>query len=177
MAEYAHIYPQQWHSRLSKWGESITSIRYRKKNLRKAWWLYHSDHGRKAPDGKDHGGSIWFVSVKLDRPNAQNPNGYFKQWSLPWWEWFTTIADSWKITIQLLRLGIGWRTRWSVSFIHWGQSESGNSETWWSFELGFRWNQQVKRCYQLCQMDEFGQDGTWDNYLKIGETGASLSWV
>jgi hypothetical protein len=132
-----------------------------------------TDHGRKAPDGKDHGGQsdrereTWIVT------NAQNLNGYFKNEKPAMVDILPTIARFMEIDIPITSLreldGVPMIGELSIGQVKAEIQEDVVILTWLPMEST------GKVSISYAKMDEFGQDGTVDNYLKIGETELALA--
>jgi len=155
-------------------GRIYKSIRYREEKFGEDWMIIiTTDHGRKAPDGKDHGGQsdrereTWIVT------NAQNPNGYFKNEKPAMVDILPTIARFMEIDIPITALreldGVPMIGELSIGQVKAEIQEDVVILTWLPMEST------GKVSISYAKMDEFGQDGTVDNYLKIGETELALA--
>jgi predicted AlkP superfamily pyrophosphatase or phosphodiesterase len=155
-------------------GRIYKSIRYREEKFGEDWMIIiTTDHGRKAPDGKDHGGQsdrereTWIVT------NAQNLNGYFKNEKPAMVDILPTIARFMEIDIPITSLreldGVPMIGELSIGQVKAEIQEDVVILTWLPMEST------GKVSISYAKMDEFGQDGTVDNYLKIGETELALA--
>jgi predicted AlkP superfamily pyrophosphatase or phosphodiesterase len=155
-------------------GRIYKSIRYREEKFGEDWMIIiTTDHGRKAPDGKDHGGQsdrereTWIVT------NAQNLNEYFKNEKPAMVDILPTIARFMEIDIPITALreldGVPMIGELSIGQVKAEIQEDVVILTWLPMEST------GKVSISYAKMDEFGQDGTVDNYLKIGETELALA--
>jgi predicted AlkP superfamily pyrophosphatase or phosphodiesterase len=155
-------------------GRIYKSIRYREEKFGEDWMIIiTTDHGRKAPDGKDHGGQsdrereTWIVT------NAQNLNEYFKNEKPAMVDILPTIARFMEIDIPITSLreldGVPMIGELSIGQVKAEIQEDVVILTWLPMEST------GKVSISYAKMDEFGQDGTVDNYLKIGETELALA--
>lgn len=155
-------------------GRIFESIRYRQEKLGEDWLiLVTTDHGRKAEDGKDHGGQsdrereTWIVT------NAQNLNEYFKNEKPAMVDILPTISRFMELDIPntaLMELdGVSMIGEISIGQVKAEIQEEEVILTWLPMEsIG-----NVSISY--AKTDQFGQDRVVDNYLKIGETELVLA--
>jgi predicted AlkP superfamily pyrophosphatase or phosphodiesterase len=155
-------------------GRIYESIRYREEKYGEDWMLIiTTDHGRKAEDGRDHGGQsdrereIWMVT------NVKHTNNYFKKQTPAMVDILPTIARFLEVEIPIDALKeldgvpmigeisiaqVKAETQGEVVILSWLPMESTG-----------------KVSISYAKLDEFGQDGIVDNYLKIGETQLALA--
>jgi predicted AlkP superfamily pyrophosphatase or phosphodiesterase len=150
-------------------GRIYESIRYREEKFGEDWLIIvTTDHGRKAEDGKDHGGQsdrereIWMVT------NAKHLNDYFKKQNPAMVDIFPTIARFLHVEIQTAALreldGVPMIGQISIAQV---KAETQGEEvilSWLPMESAGR----VMISY--AEKDQFKEMGIADNYLEIGET-------
>ena len=150
-------------------GRIYESIRYREEKFGEDWLIIvTTDHGRKAEDGKDHGGQsdrereIWMVT------NAKHLNNYFKNQNPAMVDIFPTIARFLDVEIQTAALreldGVPMIGQISIAQV---KAETQGEEvilSWLPMESAGR----VMISY--AEKDQFKEMGIADNYLEIGET-------
>ncbi len=150
-------------------GRIYESIRYREEKFGEDWLiLVTTDHGRKAPDGKDHGGQsdrereIWMVT------NAKNLNEYFKNEKPAMVDILPSIARFMELEIpnEVLRELDGVPMIGEISIAQVKAKIQGEEVilNWFPMEST------GKVSISYAETDQFRQDGIVDNYLKIGET-------
>jgi predicted AlkP superfamily pyrophosphatase or phosphodiesterase len=150
-------------------GRIYESIRYREEKFGEDWMIIvTTDHGRKAEDGKDHGGQsdrereIWMVT------NAKHLNNYFKKQNPAMVDIFPTIARFLDLEIQTDALreldGVPMIGDISIAQV---KAEAQGEEvilSWLPMESAGR----VMISY--AETDHFRKMGIVDNYFEIGET-------
>jgi hypothetical protein len=155
-------------------GRIFESIRYRQEKLGEDWLiLVTTDHGRKAEDGKDHGGQsdrereTWIVT------NAQNLNEYLKNEKPAMVDILPTISRFMELDIPNSALreldGVSMIGEISIGQVKAEIQEDEVILTWLPMES----TGNVSISY--AKTDQFGQDRVVDNYLKIGETELVLA--
>jgi predicted AlkP superfamily pyrophosphatase or phosphodiesterase len=155
-------------------GRIYESIRYREEKYGEEWMIIvTTDHGRKTEDGKDHGGQsdrereIWMVT------NAQNLNEYFKNEKPAMVDILPTIARFMEIDIPITALreldGVPMTGEISIAQVKAETQGEVVILSWLPMEST------GKVSISYAKLDEFGQDGIVDNYLKIGETQLALA--
>jgi arylsulfatase A-like enzyme len=132
-----------------------------------------TDHGRKAPDGKDHGGQsdrereTWIVT------NAQYLNEYFKNEQPAMVDILPTIVRFMDLDVPNAALreldGVSMIGELSIGQVKAEIQEEEVVLTWLPMES----TGNVSISY--AKTDQFGQDGIVDNYLKIGDTELALA--
>jgi predicted AlkP superfamily pyrophosphatase or phosphodiesterase len=155
-------------------GRIYESIRFREEKFGEDWMIIiTTDHGRKAPDGKDHGGQsdrereTWIVT------NAQYLNEYFKNEQPAMVDILPTIVRFMDVDVPNAALreldGVSMIGELSIGQVKAEIQEEEVVLTWLPMES----TGNVSISY--AKTDQFGQDGIVDNYLKIGDTELALA--
>jgi hypothetical protein len=155
-------------------GRIYESIRFREEKFGEDWMIIiTTDHGRKAPDGKDHGGQsdrereTWIVT------NAQYLNEYFKNEQPAMVDILPTIVRFMDLDVPNAALreldGVSMIGELSIGQVKAEIQEEEVVLTWLPMES----TGNVSISY--AKTDQFGQDGIVDNYLKIGDTELALA--
>lgn len=155
-------------------GRIYESIRFREEKFGEDWMIIiTTDHGRKAPDGKDHGGQsdrereTWIVT------NAQHLNEYFKNEQPAMVDILPTIVRFMDVDVPNAVLreldGVSMIGELSIGQVKAEIQEEEVVLTWLPMES----TGNVSISY--AKTDQFGQDGIVDNYLKIGDTELALA--
>jgi len=155
-------------------GRIYESIRFREEKFGEDWMIIiTTDHGRKAPDGKDHGGQsdrereTWIVT------NAQYLNEYFKNEQPAMVDILPTIVRFMDLDVPNAALreldGVSMIGELSIGQVKAEIQEEEVVLTWLPMES----TGNVSISY--AKTDQFGQDGIVDNYLKIGDTELVLA--
>lgn len=155
-------------------GRIYESIRFREEKFGEDWMIIiTTDHGRKAPDGKDHGGQsdrereTWIVT------NAQHLNEYFKNEQPAMVDILPTIVRFMDVDVPNAALreldGVSMIGELSIGQVKAEIQEEEVVLTWLPMES----TGNVSISY--AKTDQFGQDGIVDNYLKIGDTELALA--
>jgi predicted AlkP superfamily pyrophosphatase or phosphodiesterase len=155
-------------------GRIYESIRYREEKFGEDWLIIiTTDHGRKAEDGKDHGGQsdrereIWMVT------NAQELNPYFKNYTPAMVDILPTIARF--LEIDLPENGV--KEMDGVSMIGDISLVNANAEIE-SDQIMLTWvplQKAGKVTISYTATDNFGQTGNLDNYIKLDEVDLSAA--
>jgi hypothetical protein len=153
-------------------GRIYESIRYREEKFGEDWLIIiTTDHGRKAEDGKDHGGQsdrereIWMVT------NAQELNPYFKNYTPAMVDILPTIARF--LEIDLPENAV--KEIDGVSLIGDISLVNANAEIE-SDQITLTWvplQKAGKVTISYTTTDNFGLTGNVDNYIKLDEVDLS----
>lgn len=155
-------------------GRIYESIRYREEKLGEEWLiLITTDHGRKAEDGKDHGGQsdrereIWMVT------NAKELNPYFENFTPAMVDILPTIARFLEIDLpeNALKEIDGVSLIGDISLVN-ANVEIQNEQiklTWKALQKS------GKVTISYASTDNFGETGNVDNYSKIAEIDLSAA--
>jgi len=150
-------------------GRIYEAIRYREEKFGEEWLIMiTTDHGRKAVDGKDHGGQsdrereIWMVT------NAQELNSYFGNYTPAMVDILPTIAKFLEINLpeNAVKELDGVSLIGDISLAN-PSAEIENDDvklTW----LPIHKTGSVSISYSTS--DNFGLDGNVDNYVKLDDT-------
>lgn len=155
-------------------GRIYESIRYREEKFGEEWLiLITTDHGRKAEDGKDHGGQsdrereIWMIT------NAKELNSYFKNYTPAMVDILPTIASFLKIDLpeKAIKELDGVPLIGDISLINANaEIQSGSVKLTW---VPIQKTGKVTVSY--ASTDNFGQTGNVDNYTKIADIDLSAA--
>lgn len=155
-------------------GRIYESIRYREEKFGEEWLiLITTDHGRKAEDGKDHGGQsdrereIWMVT------NAKELNPYFENFIPAMVDILPTIARFLEIDLpeNALKEIDGVSLIGDISLVN-ANTEIENEQiklTWVPIQKS------GKVTISYASTDNFGETGNVDNYSKIAEIDLSAA--